>query len=106
MADPRDPKAPKPAPDPAAPEALPFAGEEGAWQDDLAAWDASLPIEAPPAPAAQAIQPTPNGPAPGAAPEEENPFADTPTTVVSAIPVGLDVEDLSDAVEELPDAAA
>ncbi len=65
---------------------LPFTGEdENEWETELADWDAHLPIEdAPPTPG---DPPLPEPDPLGALPDEENPFADTPTTVTSGPPL-------------------
>ena len=65
---------------------LPFTEEtENEWESELADWDAHLPIQD--APAATADPPLLEPNSLGALPDEENPFADTPTTVTSGPPV-------------------
>ncbi|HEY2903845.1 MAG TPA: hypothetical protein VGL59_24885 [Polyangia bacterium] len=57
MSDPEKPKAPP----------APFPVDDGEWESELAEWDARLPISTE-----------------GATPGEENPFSETPTTVVAS----------------------
>ncbi|MES1209583.1 MAG: hypothetical protein ABUS79_26905, partial [Pseudomonadota bacterium] len=76
----------------------PFVGDgDDEWESDLAAWDAAIPIatRAPAVPPPAVRPPAPD--VTGGIPEEENPFFETPTTVVSPGQL-LDLDDLPDVV--------
>ncbi|MEP6652847.1 MAG: hypothetical protein ABJA82_05785, partial [Myxococcales bacterium] len=106
---PREENAPK---EPAAgTRATPFAAADDEWESELAVWDASIPVVGP-LPAG----PLPTGPLPASAaplpgsgrdqrdeaaaagivPQTENPFVETPITVVSPPGQALDLDDLPD----------
>ena len=83
---------------------LPFTGEdENEWESELADWDAHLPITevAPVSGAAPLPQPEPLG----SLPDEENPFADTPTTVTSGSPLAAEAPPDNSGSIPLDDAA-
>ena len=80
---------------------LPFTGEnENEWETELADWDAHLPIEEAPVAPGDPPAPLPQPEPLGALPEEENPFADTPTTVTSGPPPLDDAAVFEAAAEE------
>jgi tetratricopeptide (TPR) repeat protein len=63
----------------------PFAATDDDWDADLAAWDAAIPIvsRAPVVPPASVASASKSRPSEGAIPDQENPFAETPTTAIS-----------------------
>jgi hypothetical protein len=80
---------------------LPFTNEnENEWETELADWDAHLPIEEAPVASGEPPAPLPQPEPLGALPDEENPFADTPTTVTSGPPPLDDAAAFEAAAEE------
>ncbi len=77
----------------------PFAAEDDEWESELAAWDAAVPIvtRGPSVPPESSRPAASRERSPGAIPESDNPFFETPTTVVPQGRV-LELEDLPEVI--------